>query len=231
MVNNWPKIVQRISREKFSCLLCQVTCSERLCSDCHKDLPWLGESCCENCSEPLVSGKICGSCIKSKPAFDHCLSLFHYSGTVEWMIKHLKFHHGLIHGAVLGKLMADFLPHREQFCRPDVILPVPLHLSRLKSRGYNQAYELARPIGRKLGVDISISAVERVLATSEQSGLPSRLRRKNVANAFKVKEDFSDMCVAIVDDVMTTGATVNAIAYELKKAKAQRVVVWSVARS
>lgn len=231
MVNGWLKTIQNMPKETFPCLLCQAETEGALCLDCQKDLPWIEGTCCNCCSIPLSAGHTCGRCLKSPPEFDHCVALFHYSNPVEWMIKRLKFQGGLVYGEALGNLMAEFLPQRERFCRPDVILPVPLHFSRLKSRGYNQSVELARPIVNRLGLKMCSLGVERVLATTEQSGLPSKLRHQNVLNAFKVKKDFSDMNVVIVDDVMTTGATVNEMAKHLKKAKARRVDVWVVARS
>jgi ComF family protein len=202
-----------------------------LCSGCRDDLPWMENGSCKQCALPLTSGQLCGQCLQTSPDFDLTLAIFNYDDPVAWMIKRLKFHGDLIYGRLLGNLMADVLPRKENFCRPDVVIPVPLHKKRLKDRGYNQSFELAKVIGERLEIPLNTKGSVRRVATVEQSGLTSKQRRKNVVNAFEIKEDFSGQHVVLLDDVMTTGTTVNELAKQLKRAGAAGVNVWVCARS
>lgn len=187
---------------------------------------------CLRCAEPMVSERgICGRCLTSPPAFGHCLALFHYTDVVQWMIQQFKFHQGLLYGRWLAQCMVENLPLAERFCRPDVIVPVPLHASRMRQRGYNQAGELGKHLAKELGLHLDLTACERVLKTKEQTALSAQKRRRNLRNAFIVKQDFSGANVVVIDDVITTSATANAMAHALKKAGAEQVFVWAVARS
>jgi len=130
---------------------------------------------------------------------------------------------------LLGQRLAEKVT--EAGWRPDVILPVPLHPARLRSRGFNQAVELARPAAKGFDLRPAIAAVERVRDTPSQSRLSSSQRRKNLRGAFRVHGDFSGQTVAIVDDVMTTGTTVNALAAVLRRAGAREIRIWVIARA
>ena len=113
---------------------------------------------------------------------------------------------------------------------PDVLIPVPLHYQRLRQRGYNQALELARPIAKMLGIPIDIRSCRRRKVTKEQSGLQAKQRKSNVRDAFEVTGDLRNRSIAIIDDVMTTGSTVNELAKQLMQAGATTVDVWVCAR-
>lgn len=232
MVNNWLKYIQPESKHS-NCLLCQGASSRPgLCPQCYDDLPWIQEDeVCQRCSVPLPEGTMCGQCLKSPPHYESCLAGFYYVDPIQWMVKRLKFHGDLIHARELAQLMVKILPLREKYCRPDVLLPVPLHGSRLKERGYNQAYEIARIISARLNIPVDYQSAIRHRATVEQSSLPAKMRRKNMSNAFEIQRDFSTKHVVILDDVMTTGTTVNEFAKQLKMANAKRVDVWVCARS
>lgn len=112
-----------------------------------------------------------------------------------------------------------------------MLVPVPLHRARLRERGYNQSLELARVVARHFGLPLAMHAVRRVRATTPQTTLTSNERRRNVRNAFHATVDFSGKRVVIVDDVMTSGHTVNALARCLRRAGAVSIVVWVTARA
>jgi len=114
---------------------------------------------------------------------------------------------------------------------PEIIIPVPLHRTRLRERGFNQALEIARPIARSLSIPVDYKSCERVRKTSAQSLLPAAERRKNIKGAFRVTRPIAARHVAILDDVMTTGHTVQELAATLRKAGVERIDVWVVART
>jgi ComF family protein len=144
------------------------------------------------------------------------------------MIRALKYGNAIAYGRVLGSLFA-----RREFSTPlpEVILPVPLGHARFVSRGYNQALELAAPVARQLGIDVRADVLVRTRETREQAGLERRERRKNLRNAFAIAKPLGASHVAVFDDVVTTGSTANEIARVLRRAGANRVEIWAIARA
>ncbi len=208
-----------------------------LCVGCREDLPYQKQAC-QRCALPLHgvhdddgSGAIlCGNCLNDSPAYDRVISVFTYASPVDHLIQDLKFHHKLHVARLLGDIMASNLAQRVQ-TRPDLIIPVPLHSARLRERGYNQALELARPIARKFRLPIDYRSCKRLRATPAQSDLPATERPRNVEGAFNITGNFKGRHVAIIDDVMTTGSTVEELATALRKAEARAIDVWVCARA
>lgn len=215
-----------------TCVLCESPGHKDLdlCQACAEGMPHV-ENACARCALPVQSPGVtlCGACQRNPPAFDAAIALYRYHAPADYLIHQLKFHGRLVHARSLGCLFAAHVLSQSGEL-PDCIVPVPLHTRRLRSRGYNQALELARHIGRRLQVPVDHRAVRRVRHTDPQMELPAKLRRKNVRGAFQVAAGFEARNVAILDDVVTTGATVNELARVLKKSGAQRVEVWSIAR-
>jgi ComF family protein len=147
------------------------------------------------------------------------------------MVRAVKYHGAVAHARVLGELLAARLRARPLPCWPEVLLPVPLAPRRFRERGYNQAIELARGLERRLSIPLRTDVLVRVRETREQAGLPRSERRKNLRAAFAVRGPLQAMHVALVDDVITTGSTVNELAKMLKAAGVRRVEVWAVARA
>lgn len=233
MVNNGLKVIQWLF--SGSCLLCAapVPARQDFCPACELTLPWLADVCAR-CGAPVratAANTECGACQKRPPTFHATQALFHYAAPVDWLIRGLKYHGCLDQARVLGKLFADRLTGTPDTDVPDLILPVPLHPARLRRRGYNQSLELARPIARRLNVPLDVLGVRRVRATPPQTDLPKKARRANVRNAFRATREYSNLHVAIVDDVMTSGHTADALARCLMKAGAKKVSVWVVARA
>jgi ComF family protein len=216
-----------------SCVLCGAkgSAGKDLCADCFAELPW-NRHPCPRCAAPLppdADTSLCGDCIKSLPSWDEGKSPLAYRFPVDKLVQRLKFEGDLAAGRLLGSLLADYLAAGSD--RPDCIVPMPLHASRLKERGFNQAAELARPVAKKLRVKIRLDLCERTRATEVQSKLDSSERHKNLKDAFTVKAPVQGLDIALLDDVVTTGATAEALAKALREAGAARVSLWSVCRA
>ncbi len=215
------------------CLLCraQIDAGEELCHGCRAELPWI-EAACPRCAAALPPDSAsapCGSCQRKPPVFDRTYAALHYAPPLDQLILGLKYHRRLDLARTLGRLLAQRLPSFAG--RPDVLIPVPLHTSRLRQRGYNQSLELARVIAKQLGLPVAGNAARRLRETPAQTGLPLEKRAGNVRNAFAVDADLAGQHIAIVDDVMTSGHTVNAFARVLRRAGAAEISVWVVARA
>lgn len=211
------------------CLLCGSLSRDGLCcAACNAELPRLSLMHCPTCALPTPAGEVCGRCLQHPPAFDHAVAAFSYSFPVDRLIKALKFNEHLI----LVDFLADELASRVT-SKPDRIIALPLHPTRLRERGFNQSQLLAARISKRLGIPLLTEACQRVRDTPPQSSLPWKERDKNIRGAFTLSSsaDFVDRHVAIVDDVMTTGASLGELARTLKKAGAREVSVLVVART
>jgi ComF family protein len=216
-----------------SCILCHfaTNTSHDFCETCLQDLPILPQSC-PRCAKTLTP-LLCGDCLKKEPYFDATYVLYSYQKAIAKLIMELKFHERLNHARLLGKQMAHAIQH--QWYRhqplPEMIIPVPLHARRLKERGFNQALEIARPIAKQLHIPLNITQCTRSLSTMAQAKLPAEKRALNIKNAFHIHGDLTGYHVAILDDVITTGHTINEFSKALKKAGARRIDVWCCART
>jgi len=216
------------------CRLCGSTTRTvlDLCRPCRDEAPWL-DNVCQQCSLPLPAAcddERCGRCQKLAPAFDATTALFHYRPPVDYLIKRLKFSGELAISPLLSGLLANRLLARDTPL-PGLLIPVPLHHSRLRERGFNQATELARGIGHQLHISTGHRLCRRTRKTEPQSLLTHNARRLNLRNAFSVTAGRVPAHVAIIDDVMTTGHTAGELARVLKQAGARRVEVWVIARA
>ncbi|MEL7448391.1 MAG: ComF family protein [Pseudomonadota bacterium] len=209
-----------------------------LCAGCRLDLP-RNVPACQRCAEPLgtmlVRSPWCGHCIARPPPWDAAFCAFRYGFPVDHLLTGLKFRRQLAHGRVLGLCLLEelvpWLARRGREPLPQALVPVPLHWRREWHRGFNQACEIARPLAAALRLPLRRDVVKRVAATSEQSGLRGAARRQNVSEAFAAKRGHGLSHVAIVDDVVTTGSTVEALTRELRASGVARVEVWSCARA
>jgi len=208
------------------CLLCGAESGpELLCADCAAELPALPEPC-PRCALPSPGGAVCGSCLNRPPHFDTTLALWRYEFPCDRLVQALKYRARLALAGFFARNLAS---------RPlpgiDLVVPMPLHPKRLAERGFNQALEIARGVARHLGRPIEPRGVLRVKDTLPQTRLPYEERAKNVRGAFLCKLDLSGARVAVVDDVMTTGATLNELARVLKRSGATRVENLVIART
>lgn len=215
------------------CLLCgdDGARGRDLCAACFGELPW-NRRPCPRCAAPLppdADDKLCGNCLKALPSWDEAKSPLSYGYPVDRLIQRFKFDGDLPIGRLLAELLADYLAAGGE--KPHCIVPVPLHPSRLKERGFNQAAELARPVGRRLNIPVRLGVCERVRDTAVQSKLDAAERKKNLRDAFAVKKTVDGAHIALLDDVVTTGTTMETLTRALKDAGAARVSVWCVARA
>jgi ComF family protein len=171
---------------------------------------------------------ICGQCLRRPPPQAQARAAFVYGYPLDRLLPRAKFHGDLASTRLLAALMASELAGAE---RPQALVPLPLHTGRLRQRGYDQALELARPLARRIDLPLRDDLLRRVRATAAQSRLDAAARRRNLRGAFCVREDCElPAHIALVDDVMTTGATVHAAASALLRAGVGRVDVWVCAR-
>lgn len=217
-----------------NCLLCHARApvGEDLCAACNRSLPW-AQAACPRCGAPgavVGTDAICGECQKHPPAYDGTRAVFRYASPVDRLIQHLKYHGRLELSRVLGGYLAEHVLTLDDPL-PDVVVPVPLHAARLRERGYNQSLEIARFVSKQLRVPLDWQGTQRIRPTAPQTELPRDQRRKNVRNAFTASRVFAGQRIAIVDDVMTSGHTVNALAESLLQSGAKEIRVWVVARA
>ncbi|TSA17683.1 MAG: ComF family protein [Betaproteobacteria bacterium] len=210
------------------CLLCLAASETQLiCQACLDELP-SAASACRRCALPGSSNAECGACIADPPRYDASLAAFDYAYPVDALIQALKYGGQL----ALAGLFAQALQRR--IGRPDevdLIVPLPLHPARLAERGFNQAAEIAKVLSRNCGVAMEAQLARRVRDTTPQTALPWRERARNIRRAFACERNLAGLRIAVVDDVMTTGATLDEFARTLKKSGAARVENWVVART
>ena len=187
---------------------------------------------CIQCALPLADDQLddvlCGRCIKKTPAFDYAYSPLRYEDDVIRLMHQLKFKEKITYARTCGEMMLQLL---KENIKPDCLLPVPLHASRLRQRGFNQSIEIARVISKALNRPIEYDAVSRNRSTTSQMGLDAKARRKNIKGAFSVKHKLNAKHILIIDDVMTTGSTVDELAKTLKRNGVKHVGVLSFARA
>jgi ComF family protein len=175
-----------------------------------------------------LGGSVCGECLRHLPPFDHTVAAYRYAFPLDKLIQALKFRDRLI----LINYFADAIAQRVS-TRPDCLIALPLHPQRLRERGFNQSQLLANRISNQLKIPLLPDACERIRNTTPQSLLPWKERDKNMRQAFSCKPDagIHGKHVAVVDDVMTTGASLGELARALKQAGASEVSAWVVARA
>ncbi len=198
---------------------------------CQPGLRPLGRQC-QHCALPLpeLASAACGSCLNNSQRLDHAHAGFEYNDALRSMIHALKFHHKLALAPLLGELLAQQIPASSAVGEFDVLIPAPLHIARLRQRGFNQAVELCRPLAVHAGLPMRSDLMARTRATRKQTRLDKTQRKANVHDAFSAHADVHNLNVVIFDDVMTTGATLNAMACALRRAGARKVAAITLAR-
>jgi ComF family protein len=215
-----------------ACVLCgqHSLHAHALCDACMQDII-RNRHACARCALPLHDTSphtLCGRCLRREPAFDTAWSPFIYAQPLEWMIQQAKFNTNLAVIAVLAEMLCTQYPSAT---RPDCIIPVPLHASRLRQRGYNQSVELIRPLAQQQGIEMDTHSCQRLRATEPQLGMSAKQRRQNMRDAFGFENRRGYQHVVLFDDVMTTGSTLNELALLLKRKGVHRVDAWSLARA
>lgn len=202
---------------------------------CEQDLP-LNSFRCVICAAPFPGTHankkilVCGKCQKKPPHYTTSLIPYLYAAPLKQLITQLKFHGNLSYAPLLAHCFIKTIKQRKSN-RPECIIPVPLHGQRLRERGFNQALELARIVAKQLNIPLDYRYCQRDKSTPFQSGLSAKQRKQNLKNAFSVSKLPSYKHVAIFDDVVTTGTTVNELARQLKRSGVETIEVWAIART
>lgn len=209
-------------------MLCAASNGGQLgvCDYCLKDLPWHNAAHCPQCALPAHDNQYCGHCLNAPPDFDATQALFRYEYPFDAMLQHFKYNQRLTMANTFGVLLADSISSR-----PDVIIPMPLHPQRLQERGFNQSLEIGRVLAKRLNVRLDLQSCVRIKHAPPQASLPLKQRVKNMRGAFRCENGLDGMRVALLDDVMTTGASLNALASAVKKAGAAHVECWILGRT
>jgi ComF family protein len=212
-----------------NCLLCGVPSGAHpLCPGCDRDLPWHTRPHCPQCATPTPDGQVCGTCLRHPPAFDRTHAALAYAFPLDRLIPRLKYHGRLAVAPALGACLARAV---EAAPRPDRLIPMPLHPQRVRERGFNHASEIARVVAVRCGLPLDTASCQRVRDTPPQMGLKHDARRRNVKDAFACTGGVRGQHVALIDDVMTTGTSLDELAATLKRAGAREVSCWVAART
>ncbi len=226
LLNSCTRVVRAALPQ--DCLLCGAPSDNApLCGPCRDELPALSRAC-PLCAMPSSLGEICGTCLRHPPQFDMTVAAWRYAYPVDRLVQALKFHGRLALASFFAGVLASLVERADVV---DVVIPMPLHPSRLTERGFTQAAEIARHLTGKLGTRLAFQGASRIRRTLPQANLPLDERSRNVCGAFACALDLTGARVAVVDDVMTTGATLGELAKVLKRAGAARVENWVVART
>lgn len=222
------------------CLGCSqvLTCGQHevFCPDCRLRITFLTGSRCPVCGiifpDSPSDNHLCGVCLGKKPCFDSARAAVAYDGVIIEAIHKFKYGRNVTAGVALARLLADFDFSDIEPCSFDTVLPVPLHIRRLRERGFNQALIFARTLGKKYRIDVDFSLLKRHKFTLTQTGLNKKEREQNISGAFVVAQPkiLSGRKLLLVDDVYTTGATINECARILKESGAGQVAVLTLAR-
>lgn len=209
------------------CVLCGSMSHGGLwCEACDAMMPYLNTPHCPICALPTPTGEICGHCLEQRPSFTHTIAVFGYHFPLDKLICAMKYEEQL----ALAQIFAEKLLQRIDVL-PDYVIPMPLHPEKLRRRGFNQALLIAAKLACALDLPLLTRACHRLRDTPSQTSLPWRERSKNMRGAFGCDMDLSGKRIALVDDVLTTGASMNALARAAQKRGASETFAWVVART
>lgn len=210
------------------CVLCAAPAKrgKDICQACFDALPWHTAAHCLQCGL-LSNHPICGHCLKEPPDFDATHAALRYEFPLDALMQQYKYASAL----QTAHLFAGIMGTHHTMQHIDVIIPMPLHPQRLKERGFNQSLEIAKLLAKQSNIALDYTSCTRTKYTPPQASLPLKERVKNIKGAFACSADLAGKRIAIVDDVMTTGASLNELAKTLKKAGAQHIECWVVART
>jgi len=213
------------------CIICNQfhKSSLAVCSYCIELITPLGPAC-RHCAYPLPdeSYLICGACIKKPPHFERTLINYKFAEPLRSLLHHFKYRNGLYLASFLCHLMLNALQNND--CRPQCIIPVPMHPKRIRQRGFNQAAVLAQFLAKRLDLPCDLHSCRKIKNTAPQASLDGEQRQKNLRHAFHTAP-LRYQHIALVDDLLTTGCTANELALTLKKSGVQQVDIWCCART
>ena len=234
MLSNWQQLAHRCTSRIFAallpqrCLLCgdlvAGTGATALCPACAGDLPLLEAERCPVCALPAPQGQTCGACLKTSPHYDATQARYRYDFPLDRLLQHYKYGQRLLVASLFDMAASPD-------AQADAVIAVPSTPAHMRQRGFNPALELARPLSQALKLPLLLNAVTRPHDAPAQASLPWKDRQKNIRNAFECHADLSGQRIIVVDDVMTTGATLNEMARTLKRHGAAYVENRVIARA
>ena len=211
------------------CVLCGSMSRDGLwCAACDAALPYFNAPHCPVCALPTSTGEVCGHCLTQPPLFTRTTAAFGYAFPLDKLIQAMKYGEQLSLAHTFARKLARRI---DRSALPDYVIPMPLHPAKLRIRGFNQSLLIAATITRELNLKLLPDKCRRVRDTPPQSALPWKERNKNVRNAFHCDVDLTGKHIAMVDDVLTSGASLNALAEAILKRGASEISAWVVART
>ena len=224
----WLKVADLLAPQ--DCFVCGAESGgEAVCAACAHELPRRPDTACPQCALPGLGGGLCMACQRERPAYDATLAVFDFAFPVDVMVHALKYRHQLAMAHFLGAALAA---RGAGFgADADLVLPMPLHPRRLAERGFNQAVELARPFVAARGLPLGLAVVRKLRDLPAQAGMDREARLRSPRGVFDCDLALAGARVLVVDDVMTTGATLSALACCLKRQGASWVGNLVVART
>jgi ComF family protein len=211
------------------CVLCGSMSHDGLwCGPCDQALPYLHTPLCPVCALPTPAGEVCGQCLNHPPLFTNTVAVFGYSFPLDKLVQAMKYGEQLSLAHAFARKLAQRI---DQAALPDYLIPMPLHPVKLRERGFNQSLLLAAKIARDHDLKMFPDACRRMRDTPPQSTLPWNERKKNVRNTFCCDIELTGKSVALVDDVLTSGASMGALAAAVRQRGATEISAWVVART
>lgn len=219
-----------VPKRCFACAVEIAANSHPCCDACYATLPFQSE-CCQRCGQVFSANQdCCGRCLSAPPPFDACFCAFRYESPIKEQIQRFKYSEKPELADTLAKLLQAEIASN-QLELPDLLIPVPIHIGRLRERGYNQAWLITQHLGRLIDIPYSNTIVEKHKSTPAQATLSLAARKKNNRGSFRLKSPTSARSIAIIDDVFTTGSTAAEIANILKTNGVDYVQIWGVAHT
>ena len=208
-----------------TCFFCGDSNAETVCAPCAADLPRLAEQVCPRCQLEAANSEVCGRCLKKPPVWEHLVAEWRYEFPLDNAMVSAKYHHAFAVYRWAAAQRSEW-----PFAARATLVPVPLAELRLQSRGYNQAQLIAEEMAKRFDLKVDANAVIRIRETDTQQRLNWSERRQNVRSAFAATRSFAGESAVLIDDVLTTGATLNSLARTLLDAGAARVDAFVLAR-
>ena len=209
-----------------TCCFCGKVSAEQICDSCAEKVEYISEPICKKCGKPIWKDEkeYCKDCTENHFEYEQGRSLWVHRGLMRKSVYQFKYHNRRIYGEWYAKELFRLHGHKLKEWKIDCIIPVPLHKRKRRVRGYNQAEIVAKHLGQISGIPVDTKAVVRIRNTKAQKRLDHQERKHNLKNAFRVKKTWKNVKnVLIIDDIYTTGATINEVALILKKKGAQKV--------
>ena len=214
-----------------TCYFCGKICVTPMCSECAKKITYIDEPRCKKCGKPIryEEKEYCSDCEQQNFCYEQGRSLWLHKGPVKWSIYQFKYKNHRVYAEYYARELYRIYGQKIKAWSIDVIIPVPLHWKRRRKRGYNQAEMLAKELGRISGIRVETRNIKRIRETKPQKEMNHKQRKRNVRDAFRVTKRWKGGGnVLLIDDIYTTGNTIDAVARKLKEKGASKVMFLTI---